>query len=255
MMSTWNSKPEGKMVRKKAGGWAGLVVAAAAVLAFVGASQQAYCQQTGQEETLMQQIIKGGPSGAWIPHPENPWLQGLRITGLLQNTTGMWVNPHGIRTNTAPFYTGSTATNSLATERNFMQLDTNYDLDGNNHFFLRFWGVYEPQYAFEQSYRGVDSQALNVTGNQLGCYPPGIPGAVGFTHCTGSSAADFYNQLGFREAWWRLSLGPVRLFTGRQIVTWGESLAFRIADVVNPQDLSWNFGFANLEQSRIPQWM
>jgi hypothetical protein len=38
-------------------------------------------------------------------------------------------------------------------------------------------------------------------------------------------------------------------------VTWGESLAFRIADVVNPQDLSWNFGFANLEQSRIPQYM
>jgi len=78
---------------------------------------------------------------------------------------------------------------------------------------------------------------------------------VGGTHCTASAAADFYNQVGFREAWWRLSLGPLHLFTGRQIVTWGESLAFRIADVVNPQDLSWNFGFANLEQSRLPQYM
>ncbi|MGH7838942.1 MAG: hypothetical protein ACREQC_14115, partial [Candidatus Binataceae bacterium] len=43
--------------------------------------------------------------------------------------------------------------------------------------------------------------------------------------------------------------------SGRQIVTWGESIAFRVGDVVNPQDLSWNFGFANLEQSRLPLWM
>lgn len=38
-------------------------------------------------------------------------------------------------------------------------------------------------------------------------------------------------------------------------MTWGESLSFRVGDVINPQDLSWNFGFANLEQSRLPLWM
>ncbi|MBF6570104.1 MAG: hypothetical protein IVW54_14640, partial [Candidatus Binataceae bacterium] len=192
-----------------------------------------------------------------------------RITGLLQNTSGMWVNPHGVKTSDTamgtnrypapftgvPFYAGESATNFLATERNFLQLDTNYDLDGQNHFFLRFWGVYEPSYAFEQNYRTVVAESLNTTGNRSGCFPPGIGGVTGLTHCTASSASDFYNQLGFREAWWRMSAGPLRLFTGRQIVTWGESLAFRIADVVNPQDLSWNFGFANLEQSRIPQYM
>jgi hypothetical protein len=47
----------------------------------------------------------------------------------------------------------------------------------------------------------------------------------------------------------------VTLFLGHQIVTWGESIAFRVGDVINPQDLSWNFGFANLEQSRLPLWM
>ena len=251
-MSTWNIKPEGNMVRKKARGLASVMLGVVVMLAFVGLSRQAYCQQS---DTLMDEFIKGGPSGAWIPHPENPWLQGLRITGLLQNTSGIWINPHGIRTNTAPFYNGKTATNSLATERNLMQIDTNYDLDGSNHFFLRFWGIYEPQYAFDQTRPSVDAGALNHTGNQVGCNPPALSGVVGGTHCTASSAADMYNQLGFREAWWRMSLGPVRLFTGRQTVTWGESLAFRIADVVNPQDVSWNFGFANLEQSRIPQWM
>ena len=38
-------------------------------------------------------------------------------------------------------------------------------------------------------------------------------------------------------------------------MVWGQSLAFRVGDVVNPQDTTWAFGFANLEQSRIPQWM
>jgi hypothetical protein len=38
-------------------------------------------------------------------------------------------------------------------------------------------------------------------------------------------------------------------------VTWGESLAFRVGDQINPQDLSWAFGFSNLEQSRVPLWM
>src|SRR5579885_1937192 len=266
-MSTCYSKPEGRSARLGLG-W---VLATAVALAVIGATPRAYAQIPGaappggaaQPQTLMDMIIKGGPAGAWIPHPENPWLQGLRITGLLQNTTGIWENTSLIRANTTPFYAGETAVNNLATERNFMQLDVNYDLDGRNHFFLRWWGVYEPAYAFEQFYRSNDAQALNAVGRTTGCFPqplvgapiPAASGVPGLSHCTASAAADFYNQVGFREAWWRLSLGPLRLFTGRQIVTWGESLAFRIADVVNPQDLSWNFGFANLEQSRIPQYM
>lgn len=241
-------------------GWGtitGWVFAAVIAVAFLGLTPEAYCQQSsgGGGQSLWETIYKGGPAGAWIPHPENPWLQGLRITGLLQNTSGIWVNPHGVQTGAAPFYAGRSYTNELATERNFLQVDTNYDLDGRNHFFFRFWGVYEPSYPDESDFRSVAAQALNKGGNKVGCFPPGIPGLIGFTHCTASSAADFYNRAELRELWWRLSLGPLRIFTGRQIVTWGESLAFRIADVVNPQDLSWNFGFANLEQSRIPQWM
>ena len=42
---------------------------------------------------------------------------------------------------------------------------------------------------------------------------------------------------------------------GLQIADVGGSLAFRVGDVINPQDFSWNFGFANLEQSRLPLWM
>jgi Protein of unknown function (DUF1302) len=262
-MSTCNSRPERRSAGVRIGGLTGWVLALAVVGAVIGLTPTAYSQVPGavspggstQSQSLMDLIIKGGPAGAWIPHPENPWLQGLRITGLLQNTTGIWENTELIRTNTAPFYAGEEPTNWLATERNFMQVDLNYDLDGNNHFFLRWWGVYEPAYQFEQTFRQVNAGALNFSGRTTGCFPPGIKGVPGLSHCTASSAADYYNQVGFREAWWRLSMGPLRLFTGRQTVTWGESLAFRIADVVNPQDISWNFGFANLEQSRIPQYM
>jgi hypothetical protein len=58
-----------------------------------------------------------------------------------------------------------------------------------------------------------------------------------------------------RDAWWENKTGPLTLFAGTQIVVWGQSLAFRVGDVINPQNTCWAFGFANLEQSRVPQWM
>jgi hypothetical protein len=58
-----------------------------------------------------------------------------------------------------------------------------------------------------------------------------------------------------RDAWWENKWGPLTTYVGNQIVVWGQSLAFRVGDVVNPVDTCWAFGFANLEQSRVPQWM
>ena len=143
-------------------------------------------------------------------------LQGLSVSGFISNTTGMWVQSNNIRYNRSK--------NSLATERNWLQLDINYILNGNNRFFVRGWGVYEPPYPFE--------------------YKAGLTGME-----------DYYNQYNVRDAYWKNTTGPLTLFVGRQIVTWGESLAFRVGDVINPQDFTWNFGFANLEQSRMPLWM
>jgi len=63
------------------------------------------------------------------------------------------------------------------------------------------------------------------------------------------------NQYGVRDAWWQNKWGPLTTFIGNQIVVWGQSLSFRVADVINPADTAWAFGFANLEQSRKPNWM
>jgi hypothetical protein len=149
---------------------------------------------------------------------EAGWLSGFHVSGFLSQTFGMWQNPSALRDYT-------TSRNSLAVSRTWLQVDENYRLNENNNFFMREWFVYEPPYAFNS--------------------------ANGF----GKYGNEFYNQYTVRDAWWENKTGPLTTYVGNQIVVWGQSLAFRIGDVVNPQDTTWAFGFANLEQSRIPQWM
>ena len=150
--------------------------------------------------------------------PENSWLSGLHVSGYLSQTFGMWQNPSALRNFT-------TSRNNLATSRTLLQVDENYQSNDNNSFFAREWFVYEPPYAFNSA-------------NGIGMY-----------------GNEFYNQYNVRDAWWENKTGPLTTYIGNQIVVWGQSLAFRVGDVVNPQDTTWAFGFANLEQSRIPQWM
>lgn len=206
-----------------------LQVAIAAMLAWLGACAGPALAQNGGGAPLAQAASAQQAGTPWYESPfvgsnapfldlsEKPGpLQGLSVSGFLSNTTGMWMDSSAIR------YQKSK--NSLATERNWLQLDINYVLNGNNRFFVRWWGVYEPSYPFEK-----DSGLTDM--------------------------ADYYDQYTVRDAYWKSTMGPLTLFLGRQIVTWGESLAFRVGDVINPQDFSWNFGFANLEQSRLPLWM
>jgi hypothetical protein len=160
----------------------------------------------------------------------NEWLRGISLSGLLQTTSGSWVNSSALRNfgRQAGEHHGG---NSLAVERELLQLDFNYLLDPDNHFFVRFWGIYEPPYPWE---------AHNIAGPNL---------------IFDRSQSEIYNRYDVRDAYWESTVGSLTFFAGRQIVTWGESIAFRVGDVINPQDLSWNFGFANLEQSRLPLWM
>jgi len=158
------------------------------------------------------------------------WLSGLSLSGYAQTTAAMWANSSALTRfgRAAGEHHGA---DSLAVQRNLLQLDANYSLNGDNAGFLRFWGVYEPPYQWE---------AHNIAGPTL---------------VYSNSQSDFYNRYDIRDAYWKNTTGPITLFLGHQIVTWGESIAFRVGDVINPQDLSWNFGFANLEQSRLPLWM
>ena len=150
------------------------------------------------------------------------FIRNLQVSGFLQLTYGTFIDSEAIEYNNSK--------NSLSTARQQLQLDVNDTLGEHDRFFMRDWGVYEPSYPFE-----------NTCPQRFG--PPG--------DCN----SDFYNQYGIRELWLQDTRGPLQLFVGRQIVTWGESISFRVGDQINPVDTSWAFGFANLEQSRIPLWM
>jgi hypothetical protein len=174
------------------------------------------------------------------------WLRDFHVSGFLNETDGMWLNPTNLKDFTP-------SRNNLATARTWLQVDENFRPDPHNQFFMREWFVYEPPYSFNSA----NNHVYNCTNF------PALP--CGNTPATRSDLTirgaamyrlnDFYNQYTVRDAWWRLSYGPVDLYLGNQIVVWGQSLAFRVGDVINPQDTTWNFGFANLEQSRTPQWM
>src|SRR5579884_249051 len=195
------------------------------------------------------QIAQGGvaaPAGAGaavgggVPGPtmgsgteEQGWLSGLHVSGFLSQTFGMWQNPTALRDFTP-------SRNNLATARTLLQVDENYRLNENNTFFMREWFVYEPPYSFNSANNSAYASGSAAAGN-----------AASFGHFMN----DFYNQYTVRDAWWENKTGPLTTFIGNQIVVWGQSIAFRVGDVINPQDTTWAFGFANLEQSRIPQWM
>jgi hypothetical protein len=118
-----------------------------------------------------------------------------------------------------------------------LQIDENYRLNENNTFFAREWFVYEPPYSY--------NSANNAN------YAAATPNHGSFGHYMNG----YYNTYDVRDAWWENKTGPLTTFVGNQIVVWGQSLAFRVDDVVNPTNTCWAFGFANLEQSRVPQWM
>ncbi len=173
-------------------------------------------------------------AGSFLLQPagEATWLSGLHVSGFAQQTFGMWQNPSALKE-----YTKSR--NNLAVARTLLQVDENYTLNSANHFFMREWFVYEPPYSFNSANAAAYSE-------------PSPPGAKA---SWGHFANGFYNQYAIRDAWWESTIGPLNLYLGNQIVVWGQSLAFRVGDFINPVDTTWAFGFANLEQSRIPQWM
>jgi len=141
---------------------------------------------------------------------------------LSENTelSGFLRNNTGIFTGNQDFTENN---DKLATCRNWVRLKLDTTLDPAFSFRLVTQGIYEPKYRIEE----------------------------------GSTANwNEYDELDVREVfftWKPTSSNIIRV--GRQIVTWGESLAFRVGDVINPQDARFAFSFANLEDTRIPQWM
>ena len=230
--------------------FSGELVRLAAALALVMAASGLYVSDTHAGDLSAQaappdQTSAASPAGSVLAQtntlgqPTEAWFKDFHLSGFLNETAGMWTNPTTLKDFTP-------SRNNLATARTWLQADENYRLDANNQFFMREWFIYEPPYSF------------NSANNHAYACRPDLLGPAGCGNTGGAPMYrlnDFYNQYNVRDAWWKLTAGPLTLYTGNQIVVWGQSLAFRVGDVINPQDTTWNFGFANLEQSRLPQWM
>lgn len=98
---------------------------------------------------------------------------------------------------------------------------------------------------------GGITRSLNLKAEVLAVYEPEYPRERG-----GGIKANEYNSFDFRELRldWRINPSNTLRF-GRQIVNWGESLSARVGDVINPQDMRFDLGFTNLEDTRMPIWM
>src|SRR5712664_2836185 len=187
----------------------------------------------------------GGPVAA-----ESGWLSRFHVTGYLSEQFGFWQNPSALRSFTP-------SRNNLAVARTTFQVDENFQLDENNSFFMRELFTYDPPYSCNSANNRLYSRTSSCKSLPPGkCFPLVKDGGLSVgPHSYGHFTNDALNQYGVRDAWWQNKWGPLTTFTGNQIVVWGQSLSFRVGEIVNPNNTAWAFGFANLEQSRKPQWM
>ena len=144
----------------------------------------------------------------------------LNIYGFLRNTTAMFMD-------TLPRAENG---NQLASERTMLRLNVDWKMSN----VWRFWMV--TQLAYEPFYRNE----------------------IGSTSKKGGAEYSEYDNINdvLREVYIEYKpneRNQIRL--GRQIVIWGEAMTSRITDVVQPDDGRGGFIFANLEDSRIPQYM
>src|SRR5215472_11565587 len=224
------------------------IAAASLIVALSVATSRAgdIASQPADSLTVTNSVTHLLPQAAPPPGGEHGWLSGLHISGYGTQTFGMWQDPPALQQYTL-------SRNNLAVSRSLLQIDENYRLNENNTFFMREWFVYEPPYSFDSANIGQWEGAQAVPFAPPHGFPP--PGKSLIPRAYGHFMNGYYNNYQVRDAWWENKFGPLTTFIGNQIVVWGQSLAFRVGDVVNPTDTCWAFGFANLEQSREPQWM
>ncbi len=68
----------------------------------------------------------------------------------------------------------------------------------------------------------------------------------------GPHTKDMEHDFDFREYYLTKIAGNFIIKAGRQQIAWGEADALRLADVINPLDLSWDWSFPAWEEIRVP---
>ena len=152
------------------------------------------------------------------------------VYGFLRNNTGMFMRTGEFQENG----------NQLATERTWLRAYGDLKFSKEFRVWIATQFVYEPWYKYEQ-------------GNSVS--ENGGPQQHRKSGWKTYSEFDDINDV-IREGYveWKPN-NKNNIKIGRQIAIWGEALTSRVGDVIHPDDTRFAFAFANLEDTRIPQWM
>jgi hypothetical protein len=166
-----------------------LMIAAILVGKIAPAYAQAPVAASSDYGRFARNLFSGGNEPLVDVSGSGEWFSGFSLSGFLQNTSGMWANS-SVLTNFGRPAGEHHGANSLAVERELIQLDANYLLNANNQFFVRFWLVYEPPYPWE---------AGNIAGPNL---------------VYDKSQSEIYNPYDVRDAYWKSTIGPPHVVRG-----------------------------------------
>lgn len=145
-----------------------------------------------------------------------------RLGGYLQNMTGLRLED------------GVNESGDLSMFRNELFVDFSANLSEKMQLKVIARGHYEGVY-------GLDSDVnQNPDGESI---------------TPGPDTLDMVSDFDFREYYVTYTSDEWVIKLGRQQVAWGEADAIRIADVINPLDLSWRWSFPTWEDIRIPLHM
>jgi hypothetical protein len=166
-----------------------------------------------------------------------PLADEIQLSGYLESRVGMWLHDDPTAPIHFPGITGTPPGNDLAVFRNTFQLELDAEPTRRTDLHAVFRAVYEPRYPVDRYASPQSSFGEDRLSKSFYNEPD-------------------WNKEPIREAWIQQEiLDGQSIRIGRQIVNWGESLAFRVADVINPNDTTFNLFFVDPEESRIPQWM
>ncbi len=153
-----------------------------------------------------------------------------QLGGYVRNTTGVRMEDSINPTTTGPNASGNKAWD-MSMMRTELFLDFSARLSDELQFKAIARGYYEAVY-------GLDGSV-----NQYPRDRDTVPGP----HSLGQEM-----DWDFREYYVTYSPGDFIIRAGRQQIAWGEADALRLADVINPLDLSWYWSFPTWEEIRIP---
>lgn len=111
----------------------------------------------------------------------------------------------------------------ISLSRSFLQMEGTYTISPGLKVYGRWRGSYDASYDINETSHAIPKGVID----------------------------DQRKENEFRELYVDIRKGPLFLRLGKQQVVWGESDGLRLADIINPLDLSWHYLFENWEDTRI----